>query len=116
LKHTSVFIQPTIAGNSDNKNFQMSVSSRFSGLHYTDVEKRFSIERESLTNNALEVFAQNRTHWFWEPSFAMRFGWKHFLFNTQFSKGVHLSKGDINTGGLAVSVGACFRFNLSKNK
>jgi hypothetical protein len=113
LKFGSYFIQPTIVRSIKNDNCQLAFSSRLNRVHFQVKEKTFDPQRESLTPTLIEPF-ENKTHFFYEPAIALRVGWKEFLFNLQLAKGIQLSKGDIDTGPAAGTIGVALRFNLKK--
>lgn len=98
IRNTKFFLQPSIGYSSKNGKFKAATGFRFSENKFLIKEQIFDINAEPFTANEFRLLSMHPNQFFVEPSALLRYGWKDFQFQFQYS-------GLIQTGGWNYNMG-----------
>lgn len=112
---THFFIQPAVALNTENKNIQFAIVSKFAGVNFTVKDTLFNTDREPFSTSQIKSLYDQPFHIMWEPGFVFRAGWKNFQFHTGYSFSAELSNPNLHKANGNFSLGISLRINTQKN-
>jgi hypothetical protein len=113
---THYFLQPAISLTNKEQTTQIALSSRIVGVNFNVKDTLFDTDREQFSHNHLKSLYDKPFHILWEPSLVLRFGWKHFHFNVQYTVSRDLTMPDLYRAKNNLALGVSYRFNTKNNK
>lgn len=110
INYTKVFLQPSVGYSSNDGKFKAAAGFRFSRNRFIIREQAFNTTDESFSATEFSELSLHPKQFFIEPSALLRYGWKTFQFQFQYSELLQTAERTYNMGKSRWTLGLSFPF------